>query len=158
MCWSSISALCILFFTFFLNCHMLFVRKQCAQDVQSGPQRVMWEGLAKEKALLQKFSVCTQFSGQLCSLKSSPLLETNDVRSSLTYWLRMSLLTGLWNMGTCGLQAGESRSGAPLALGAHGLHKQQDKHHCQEGCGTHDCGCGLLQLHLTATSSCLSTW
>lgn len=45
----------------------------------------MWEGLAKEKALLQKFSVCAQFSGQLCSMKNSSLLERNDVRSSLTY-------------------------------------------------------------------------
>jgi hypothetical protein len=56
------------------------------------------------------------------------------------------------------VKAGEFRSGAPLALGAHGLHEHQDKHHRQEGCGTHDCGCWSLQLHLTATTSCLITW
>lgn len=56
------------------------------------------------------------------------------------------------------VKAGEFRSGAPLALGAHGSHEHQEKHHRQEGCGTHDCGCWSLQLHLTATASCLSTW
>jgi hypothetical protein len=71
--------------------------------------------------------------------------------------LRLSLFTNRSDRFPI-VKAGEFRSGAPVALGAHGLHEHQDKHHRQEGCGTHDCGCSSLPLHLTATTSCLSTW
>lgn len=117
--------------------------------------RCLWSQLLCTSSSLRLFKPTLWFLQR--SLRG--LLEPVGVEDQPQPWtdLRLSLFTNRSDRFPI-VKAGEFRSGAPLALGAHGLHKHQDKHHRQEGCGTHDCGCESLQLHLTATTSCLSTW